>query len=373
VPGELSAADDLPIHQIPEPISVVGTTDRNFYDRYYFCAHHCSDEVAVTAGLGQYPNLGVADAFVSVTHDGRQDVLRSSREMRGDRTDLGVGAISIEVVAGLQRLDLRIAPNDGGIEGELHWEGTIPAHLEPRHVNRSGTRVTTDSVRFCQTGRWTGHLEVDGARFDLNDDAWRGGRDRSWGIRPVGEPEPSGRRFGAGRRGFLWLYALMQFDDHTIVAIAQEDGAGQRTLDYGARVWCDGSPPETLSSLGHDLRVDPQSRQVSRAVLSFGPGEPQVEVVPMVSSFLGLGTGYGTEPDWRHGMYQGRLEIQRRSFDLADPVTQRQSYGLVDSMARFRVDGREGYGLFEYAVLGANEHYGLGARTRLPEGDGDRA
>jgi len=28
--------DDYPIHQAIEPITVPGTTDRNFYDRYFF-------------------------------------------------------------------------------------------------------------------------------------------------------------------------------------------------------------------------------------------------------------------------------------------------------------------------------------------------
>jgi hypothetical protein len=369
LPGPLSPADDLPIHQIAEPIAVVGTSDRHFYDRYYFFAHHCSDEVAITAGLGQYPNLGVADGFVAVTRSGRQEVLRSSRELDADRTQLCVGPLSVSVVEGLHRLDLVIAANDHGIDGVLHWAGVIPAHLEPRHVNRIGTRVTTDSVRFSQTGRWRGHLSVDGQRLDLDDASWWGGRDRSWGIRPVGEPEPRGRRFASDSPGFLWIYGLMQFEDHTIVAMVQEDGAGRRTLDYGARVWNDDRPAELLGSLAHELEIDPDTREIKAAALGFGAGEVSVQVMPMAASYLALGTGYGTEPGWRHGMYQGRLEVQRRGFDLADPAVRAHAYGLVDSVARYTVQGRDGYGLFEYAVLGTNQRYGLGPHRRGPEKD----
>ena len=50
----LSPLDDYPVHQIAEPMRFVATSDRNFYDRYLF---NCSDELFVTAGLGQYPNL----------------------------------------------------------------------------------------------------------------------------------------------------------------------------------------------------------------------------------------------------------------------------------------------------------------------------
>ena len=34
----LSPLDDYPVHQIPEVMRHVGTSDRNFYDRYYFSA-----------------------------------------------------------------------------------------------------------------------------------------------------------------------------------------------------------------------------------------------------------------------------------------------------------------------------------------------
>jgi len=77
--GMLSPLDDFPAHQIAEPVRIVGTSDRNFYDRYYFNLHHCSADLFLTAGLGQYPNLGVMDAFVAVTRGSIQRVVRASR------------------------------------------------------------------------------------------------------------------------------------------------------------------------------------------------------------------------------------------------------------------------------------------------------
>ena len=41
----LSPLDDYPVHQIPEVMRHVGTSDRNFYDRYYFNCHPCSDRL----------------------------------------------------------------------------------------------------------------------------------------------------------------------------------------------------------------------------------------------------------------------------------------------------------------------------------------
>ena len=63
----LSSWDDFPIHQTAETIRHAATSDRNFYDRYYFNLHGSSDEVFAIFGLGQYPNLGVTDGFIAVT------------------------------------------------------------------------------------------------------------------------------------------------------------------------------------------------------------------------------------------------------------------------------------------------------------------
>ena len=63
---------------------------------------------------------------------------------------------------------------------------------------------------------------------------------RSWGIRPVGEPEPPGIQSRGGGT-FYWLYAPVQFEDHAILCIVQEDGAGRRLVEEAARVWPDGT------------------------------------------------------------------------------------------------------------------------------------
>src|SRR5262249_14185040 len=190
----LSPYDDLPLHQIAEPIAYVGTSDRNFYDRYYFNLFERTGAVMLTAGLGVYPNLGVADAFVAATRRNTQHVLRASRELGADRSQTAVGPISIDVLEGLQRLRLGASDPDGPIDLDVTWEAGLPAFLEARHLNRRAARVTTDTARFAQTGSWHGTLRIEREHFDITPPAWSGGRDRSWGIRPVGEPEPPGRR-----------------------------------------------------------------------------------------------------------------------------------------------------------------------------------
>jgi hypothetical protein len=49
--------------------------------------------------------------------------------------------------------------------------------------------VLFDTMRFAQTGCWSGTLEVGGEQIAVTPDRWWGTRDRSWGVRPVGETE----------------------------------------------------------------------------------------------------------------------------------------------------------------------------------------
>ena len=155
----LSSMDDYPLHQIADVIRHVGTSDRNFYDRYYFNLHNCSEEIFVVFGLGQYPTLGVQDAFLLVRHGDNHKVIRGSRTL-GDRADITVGPMRIEVLEGLQKLRVVVEPNEYGIEMDVTWEGEHYPFLEPSHYIRKQGRVLFDTMRFAQMGRWQGTLKV---------------------------------------------------------------------------------------------------------------------------------------------------------------------------------------------------------------------
>jgi len=88
----LSPLDDYPVHQIAEPMRFVGTSDRNFYDRYYFQGHPRAGGLVLVAGLGTYPNRDVCDAFLAVVRDGTQRVVRASRQLGTDRADTASAA-----------------------------------------------------------------------------------------------------------------------------------------------------------------------------------------------------------------------------------------------------------------------------------------
>ena len=358
----LSPLDDYPIHQAPEVMRHVTTSDRNFYDRYYFNVHACSDELMLIIGIGQYPNLGVQDAFAVVRRGPLHKVVRASRELGDDRMDTSVGPFHVEVIEGLRKLRVVLDETEHGLSFDLVWEGAIPATLEPPHYLRWQERVVFDARRIAQTGRWTGTITIDGETIEATPDHWWGSRDRSWGIRPVGEPEPPGiQAKNAGT--FYWLYAPMQFEDHSILCIVQEDEKGRRVLEEATRVWPDDREPEYLGRPEYRPAYAEGTRDVVTATLRFAPpgGTPfEVRATPILPVHLMVGTGYGLEPGWKHGMYQGPdLKVEGVTHDLREPDDAARMWGMVDAVGRYEyADGTAvGYGLYEYWALGPHPSF----------------
>ena len=79
--GSLSSWDDYPVHQVAETIRHSATSDRNFYDRYYFNCYPLTGELFLIIGLGQYPNLGVTDGFAVVRSGDDHIVFRASKAL----------------------------------------------------------------------------------------------------------------------------------------------------------------------------------------------------------------------------------------------------------------------------------------------------
>jgi hypothetical protein len=113
----LTQADEWPIHQTPEPIAFSGT-DRNFYDRYFFCGYLADGSGFFAIAFGVYPNLNVADAHVSILRsDGTQTSLHASRLLGMERMALSVGPIRIEVIEPLSSLRVVVAERPTPFDG----------------------------------------------------------------------------------------------------------------------------------------------------------------------------------------------------------------------------------------------------------------
>jgi hypothetical protein len=358
--------DEYPVHQVPLSMRHMATSDRNSYDRCYFNAHDRTGDVFVVTGLGVYPNLGVIDAYATVRHGDRQYTVRTSDALGDDRMAQSVGPYRIEVVEPLESVRVVCDGDDHGVGLDLTWTGSFPAVEEPAHVMRQNGRVILDAMRFAQVGTWSGVLRVGGQELVVEPGRWVGTRDRSWGIRPVGEPEPPGRSAAEADEGFgfWWTYVPLRFDDFALVVIAQEDGGGARSMSEAVRVWpgASGRPPEQLGWPEVEVRYRAGTRHPEGAVLHLRTrgGKPLTVDIDTLG-FVGLncGPGYGGDPEWSHGQWRGRGWTEGVVHDMRDPaVVGRVPFGVVDHVARAVCDDSEGWGMFEHGTFGRHEPSG---------------
>ncbi|MGW0045315.1 hypothetical protein [Rhodococcus sp. NPDC003348] len=352
--------DEYPVHQSPLSMARVASTDRNFYDRNYFNAHDRTGDVYLISGFGVYPNLGVTDAFVTVRHGDTQVAVRFSDALEERSMESRVGGYRLEVIEPLQRI--RLICEHEELSCDITWDGSFPAVLEEAHVLMSGPRPILDASRFAQVGSWAGTLTVGGRDFTVDPETWMGTRDRSWGIRPVGESDPQGRMTYEARGGHYWTYVPLRFDDFALVVIVQESQDGHRTLNHATRVFADGR----IEQLGWprvevNYRSGTRHPETARLHLTTPSGEPLVVDIENLG-FISLshGAGYGGDPDWTHGEWRGENWSSATTFDTTSPeFLGRLPYSTIDHVAKATIDGRVGWGMFEHAVMGRHDPSGF--------------
>lgn len=361
----LGPLDEYPVHQLPQPIAWPGSSDRNFYDRSYFNAHDRTGNIFLISGIGYYPNLGVKDAFVLVRRGDTQTAVHLSDAIDQDRLNQHVGDYRVDVVEPLESLHIRLAKTEG-IELDLTWQGLFPVVQEQPHILRSGNRVTLNAQRFAQLGSWSGYIAIDGENIAVNPDTWIGSRDRSWGIRPVGEAEPAGRPADPPFDGMWWLYVPIAFDDFAIVLIIQEEPNGFRSLNDCTRIWRDGRVeqlgwPRVKIHYTSGTRI-PTGATIEATDSSGAPLRFDIESKLPVP--IHVGGGYGGDSDWLHGTWKGAGFTERLTYSMTDPaIIGRSAFGVIDHVGRaVCLDGSrevEGWGLFEHGALGRHDPSGF--------------
>lgn len=361
--------DEYPIHQLPQPVAWAGPSDRNFYDRSYLNLHDRSGDIFLITGLGYYPNLGTKDAFVLLRRGEQQTAVHVSDLLDGagrDRLQQGVGGYRIEVAEPLQQVRI-VLEETAGLALDLTFEGSFPVLQEQPHVLRAGSRVTLNAQRFAQVGTWEGTISVDGTDIAVSPGTWVGTRDRSWGIRPVGEALPPGAPSDPEFEGMWWLYVPLRFEEFAVVLIIQEEPDGFRTLNDCTRVWPDGRV-EQLGWPRVDVHYPSGTRVPTGASItaSTPDGVPlQLEVEARLPVPLHVGGGYGGDPDWLHGAWNGPGFAERLTYDMTAPdVAGRVMFGVIDHVGRglLHEEGcadREGWGMFEHGCLGRHDPSGF--------------
>ena len=352
----LTKADDYPIHQTSEPIAYAGTSDRNFYDRYFFNGYARDGSIYFAAALGSYPNRQVQDAAFSVVHRGRQYVVRTSRLASSDRLDTTVGLIGVEVIKPLERLRLRVEPNEWGICGDLVFACRAPVLEEPRFLRRIGSRIFMDYTRLTQHGDWSGTLTVGDERIDVGAQRFWGSRDRSWGLRPVGEREAGAPSFPTQ---FFWLWAPLNFEDLCTHFDVCEDGDGEQWHAAGMMIPTGGSV-QTMRSVSYRLTMQSGTRHARHAEILLQPaiGEALRITLEPLYKFYMIGLGYG-HPQWGHGMFVGENAVAGESWLLSEIDPSIPFHLHIQAVCRATLGTRQGIGILEQLVLGPHRPTGF--------------
>jgi hypothetical protein len=357
----LTAADEFLVHQTPYTFDTPATSDRNFYDRYFFNGYRRDGGVYFALGMGTYPNLGILDCAFSVVLDGKQRSVRASRALNRDRMNTSAGPISIEVIEPLRRIHVRVGKNEWGIEADLLFEARSVPSEEPHFFRRDHNNgVAMDYTRFTQHCTWTGTLKVDGREFDLSQDTWWGSRDHSWGIRNIGGGDPRGAKPAqAVMPQFFWNWAPLNFEDLCTLYTVSEYADGTRWHQSGVVLTpYPGATEAEMAGVEHDLQFVPGTRHLKAATIRLLPAKGDaIEIVfePMYN-FLMKGIGYG-DPKWGHGMWVGPDEVDGVEYDLAAEDPMRNLH--IQAVSQVTAGSRKGIGVFEIIVMGPHAKYGF--------------
>lgn len=366
----LNPLDDYPVHQTGAPLSQPASGDRNHYDRYFFNGYDADEGVFFAAAMGLYPNRSVIDAAFSVVVDGVQRNVHASGRAPLDRTRTACGPVRVEVVEPLRVLRLVVDPAPHGLGCDLLWRSRTVAVEEDRFVRHNGPRVVMDYTRLTQFGTWEGTITVDGRDLAVRPDHFLGCRDRSWGIRVVGEPE--GGAPGTSLPQFFWLWAPLNFTDGAAHFDVNETARGERwhRSAFDIPLHGDGGPvldtgdlavsAQPMRDVDWHIDWEPGTRRARAASLTFTPwnAAPSVIELEPLLTFQMLGIGY-FHPEWSHGVWRGEEASGYDEWVVADLDPGAPQHVHVQQLVRARWGDRRGVGVLEQLAIGDHEPSGL--------------
>ncbi|HEY4331796.1 MAG TPA: hypothetical protein VGM78_04480, partial [Ilumatobacteraceae bacterium] len=323
---------------------------------YFFNGYNADGSLYFGLAMGLYPNRHVIDAAFSVVRGGEQASVFASARAPHDRIDAtAVGPIRVEILEPLRTIRLHVDAPAQGLRADLTFAAASDALEEPHFFQRAGVRVLFDYTRLTQFGRWSGWIELDGERIEVSDQAVVGSRDRSWGVRPVGEPAPSGAPVGWPQ--FYWLWAPVCFPDFATHFDVNEYGDGRRWHEVGA-ILPNGSAAESMRTVDYRIEWQPGTRYAASFeydLISWTGAVATISLQP-IFNFQMRGIGYG-HPEWNHGSWRGESAVggERLSLPVSNPLTRDNVHVQTLCTATYRdTEGRqaEGTGILELLCVG---------------------
>ncbi|MCD9622334.1 hypothetical protein [Rhabdothermincola salaria] len=363
----LTPFDDFPIHQTPEPIAQTVSADPNHYDRYFFDGFDQDGRFFIGGAMGHYPNRGVIDAAFSIVIDGVQHSVFASGLMSFDRATT-VGPVTIEVLEPLRAIRFTVAANEHGPSCDLVFRARTAAIEEPKQRIVRNSVPIMDYTRLTQWGTWEGTVDVDGTTVDVAPESTFGVRDRSWGVRGVGDQVAT--NFPGGAPQVFWLWAPLHFEDRCTHLAMFERADGTRWMESAlivptlagpdAPTWGDVTEPTEVGDITYDIDWIPGTREMASARLGFrdADGVEQAIEFERLFTFRMRGIGY-MHPHWSHGSLHGELEVGGESVRLEDFDPQDPSCIHIQTLCKVRMGDAEGVGILEQLAFGEHGPTGL--------------
>jgi hypothetical protein len=268
----------------------------------------------------------------------------------------------------LRVLRVVVGPNDHGLECELEFRARTVAVEEPRQTIVREGRLVMDYTRLTQWGTWQGTIHVQGRSVDVDAAVTFGTRDRSWGVRGVGQQAPTNVPPSVPQ--IFWLWAPLHFDDVCTHLAMFERADGTRWLEQAlvvpvlaspdAPTWGDESGIEHLGRTRYALTWKPGTREIAAATLTLAheDGRSEEVVFEPVTTFRMRGIGY-THPHFSHGSNHGELEVGGESIAVGDFDPQHPSSIHVQTVCRVTMGERTGIGVLEQLAFGDHRPTGL--------------
>ena len=376
----LSGLDEFLVHNAPYPVRVMWTPDAQAYERVWFTCEDKVGELLVVIGLAFYPNLGTAEAFAIVNHQGRHTTVRAHAKLGTDRMDMRLGPFSFEVVEPFRQwrlrldadavsdaLDTQTAPGSatGSADGAAKTTAAAAGSADvtsrigfditwldtKRPVFRQlgagiivGGRAMSPIAGYDGFGQQEGWVEIDDVRHALATTTHLGTRDHHWGTREgVGGP---GHYMGMQHPHSGEWVEFAEFGiwgDHVLFNLGD---ARKRSASLRERV--------------HRMRFEPDTHLLlsGEVDLVFADGSIKTMTFERLGNqiaFLRCGmyggpNGGTPDGDLWHGMTVARgnqVVVHAQTFDVTDPAVRALLAGQDQHHCRVECDGEVTWGLIE--------------------------
>ena len=366
----LSTVDHYPVHQTAEPVFHTASSAHNPSDRFWYTAHARDGSIYFGVGLCRYPNLGILDCGLSLAIDGRQYAFHGSRRAPLEPTDTTVGPFALEILEPMGRHRVRIESNDTGIECDLLFTPYTACIEEGRQTLRNQRHMIMDVTRLDQFGFWEGWIAYDGKRLEVDGRSTFGLKDRSWGVRPVGDSYGGGAPLAEFQAiHFNWM--PIHWEDECSLAGWFEDGTGNQwhtdqgflprysamedipgTNDPGSYLW--------QGKVKHAITMIPGTRRASSAVITMQDRSGEVMEVTLEPVLVHRMKGLGYQhPVWGHGKWQGELAIAGESWTDSelDPLALENIH--IQQIVKATCGDRVGHGVLEQLHIGPSTTLGF--------------